>query len=76
MRFGRSALASRDGAPAGEAVFESVAPGLHELLVEERTLPAALRMLGPARRLISIERGRAPEPARFEIGRAEHRTRF
>ena len=61
---------------AGEAVFESVTPGLHELFVEERTLPAAFRVLGPTRRLISIERGRAPEPARFEIGRAERRTKF
>jgi hypothetical protein len=60
----------------GEAVFENVAPGMHEMAVEERTLPESWHVTGPTRQLLSVERGIAPALTRFKIARLEKRTKF
>ena len=60
----------------GEAVFENVAPGMHEMAVEERTLPESWHVNGPTRQLFSVERGVAPPLTRFKIARLEKRTKF
>jgi hypothetical protein len=60
----------------GEAVFESVTPGMHELSLEERTLPESWHITGPTRQMLSIERDVAPSITRFKIARLEKRSKF
>jgi hypothetical protein len=77
-----NALVSLDGREfrftdaEGRVVFESVIPGAHELAVEEGSLPAGERTLGPARVTLRVEGARTPDPVLFEVGRPEVRTRF
>jgi hypothetical protein len=60
----------------GVARFTNTTPGSHVVSVVERTLPAAQRVVGSATAFITIERGRTPEPVRFEIARPVRRVRF
>ncbi|HKA25194.1 MAG TPA: hypothetical protein VKF80_09445, partial [Candidatus Eisenbacteria bacterium] len=60
----------------GDAAFEGVPPGVHEMSVEERTLPDSWYVAGPTRVLFSVEKGVAPIVPRFKIARLEKRTKF
>jgi len=60
----------------GVARFTNTPPGSHVISVVERSLPASQRIVGAATAFITIERGRAPEPVRFEIARPVRRVRF
>ena len=60
----------------GVARFTNVTPGSHLISVVERSLPASQRVVGAATAFITIERGRTPEPVRFEIARPVRRVRF
>jgi hypothetical protein len=60
----------------GVARFPNTEPGSHVVSVVERSLPAAQRVVGAATAFITIERGRAPDPVRFEIARPVRRVRF
>ncbi len=60
----------------GVARFINTDPGSHVVSVVERTLPASQRVVGSATAFITIERGRTPEPVRFEIARPVRRVRF
>lgn len=60
----------------GVARFLDAAPGSHVVSVVERSLPSAQRVVGTATAFITIERGRTPEPVRFEIARPVRRVRF
>lgn len=60
----------------GIARFTNIAPGSHVVSIVERSLPATLKVVGASTVFIAIERGRAPEPLRFEIARPVRRVRF
>ena len=60
----------------GEARFERVAPGVHLMTVEERSLPEAHQVITTNRVYVTVERGRDTDPLRFEIHRPERRTKF
>ncbi len=60
----------------GVARFEHVAPGIHLVAVEERSLPAHHQVASSSRVFVTVERGRVPEPVRFTIARAERRVKF
>ena len=60
----------------GVARFTNATPGSHVISVVERSLPTAQRVVGAATAFITIERGRTPEPVRFEIARPVRRVRF
>ena len=60
----------------GIARFTNLAPGSHAISVIETTLPALQRVVGAASAFVSIERGVAPAPLRFEIARPVRRVRF
>jgi hypothetical protein len=61
---------------SGVAHFERVAPGVHIVSVEERSLPAQQRVMTAGRILVTVERGRDTDPVTFEIARPERRTKF
>jgi hypothetical protein len=60
----------------GRVSFEGVAPGPHELAVEEASLPGGELALAGARVALRVESGQAPDPVVFEVGRPELRKRF
>jgi hypothetical protein len=60
----------------GVARFTNTPPGSHVVSVVERSLPASQRVVGAATAFVTIERGRTPEPVRFEIARPVRRVRF
>ncbi len=60
----------------GVARFMNTPPGSHVLSIVERSLPSAQRVVGSATVFVTVERGRAPEPIRFEIARPVRRVRF
>jgi hypothetical protein len=60
----------------GVARFTNTQPGSHVVSVVERSLPTAHKVVGAATVFVTIERGRTPEPVRFEIARPVRRVRF
>ncbi len=60
----------------GVARFTNTPPGSHVVSIVERSLPSAQRVVGSATVFVTVERGRAPEPIRFEIARPVRRVRF
>jgi hypothetical protein len=60
----------------GVARFTNTQPGSHVVSVVERSLPTAHRVVGASTVFVTIERGRTPEPLRFEIARPVRRVRF
>ncbi len=60
----------------GVARFERVAPGVHVVALEERSLPAGHEVVSAGRAFVTVELGRVAEPLRFEIARPARRTRF
>ena len=60
----------------GVARFINTAAGSHVVSVVERSLPASQRIVGAATAFVTIERGRTPDPVRFEIARPVRRVRF
>jgi hypothetical protein len=62
--------------PEGIARFDHVAPGIHTVAIEERSLESNSEVVGASRVFVTVERGRVTEPVRFTIGRMERRTKF
>jgi hypothetical protein len=60
----------------GVARFTDAAAGSHVLSIVERSLPANYKVVGSATVFITIERGRTPEPVRFEVGRPVRKVSF
>ena len=60
----------------GVARFTATPPGSHVVSVVESSLPAYQRVVGAATAFVTIERGRTPEPVRFEIARPVRKVRF
>lgn len=60
----------------GVARFTNTPPGSHVVAVVERSLPTAHKVVGASTVFVTIERGRTPEPVRFEIARPVRRVRF
>jgi hypothetical protein len=61
---------------SGQALFESIPPGVHEMTLEERSLPEGWHVVGSVRQLFSVERDVAPQLPRFTIGRLEKVQKF
>jgi hypothetical protein len=61
---------------SGQALFENVTPGVHEVTLEERTLPEGWHVQGSARQLFSVERDVTPQLPRFTIERLEKVEKF
>jgi hypothetical protein len=76
------ALVSLDGKElrftdaGGTARFERVAPGVHLVTLEERSLPALHGAVGSTRVFVTVERGVAPDPVLFEVTRPVKRREF
>jgi hypothetical protein len=60
----------------GVAHFDRVAPGIHVVAVEERSLPPHHEVVQASRAFVIVEPGRVPEPVTFVVARSERRTRF
>jgi len=60
----------------GVARFTDAPAGSHVLSIVERSLPANYKVVGSTTVFITIERGRTPEPVRFEIGRPVRKVSF
>jgi hypothetical protein len=60
----------------GVAQFEHVAPGIHTVAIEERSLPDNVMVSGSSRAFVTVEHGRVADPVTFTIGRAERVTHF
>jgi hypothetical protein len=60
----------------GLATFDRVAPGVHVVAIEERSLPVPYRVSSSTRVFVTVERGRLPDPVEFEIARPAKRQVF
>lgn len=60
----------------GWAHFDHVAEGVHLLAIEERSVPSPYVAVSATRVFVTLERGRLPDPVRFEIGRQERHVTF
>ena len=60
----------------GVARFTNVPPGSHVVSIVERSLPASHKIVGDPTLFITIERGRTPQPVRFEIARPVRKVEF
>ena len=60
----------------GVVRFDRVAPGIHLVAVEERSLPANVTVVYASRVFVTVEPGRVPDPVWFSVGRSERRTKF
>ena len=60
----------------GVARFGQIAPGVHVVAVEERSLPAHCEVIRGARVFVTVERGMATPVTTFEIARPVRRSSF
>jgi len=60
----------------GMVRFDRVAPGVHVVAIEERSLPANHQVVYASRVFVTVEPGRAPDLVKFAIARSERRTKF
>ena len=60
----------------GVVRFDRVAPGIHLVAVEERSLPSNVTVVYASRVFVTVEPGRVPDPVWFSVGRSERRTKF
>jgi hypothetical protein len=60
----------------GVVRFDHVAPGIHLIAVEERSLPANVEVVQASRVFVTVEPGRVPDPVWFTVGRSERRSKF
>ncbi len=60
----------------GIAHFDHVAPGVHIVALEERSLPVPYKVTSSTRVFVTVERGRVPEPVSFEIARPARKQVF